>query len=48
MVETKLEHILTNSYKADMISYLKSHPEDFDEAIKLAIADKQQIGRAHV
>ena len=41
MVETKLEHILTNSYKADMISYLKSHPEDFDEAIKLAIADKQ-------
>ena len=24
-----------------MISYLKSHPEDFDEAINLAIADKQ-------
>ena len=24
-----------------MISYLKAHPEDFDEAIKLAISDKQ-------
>src|SRR5215204_2852201 len=24
-----------------MISYLKSHPEDFEEAIKLAISDKQ-------
>ena len=41
MVETKLEHILTNSYKADMISYMKSHPEDFEEAIELAIKDKQ-------
>ncbi|MGD8782075.1 MAG: hypothetical protein PVH88_24315 [Ignavibacteria bacterium] len=41
MEETKLEHILTNSYKADMISYIKSHPEDFEEAIKLAITDKQ-------
>jgi hypothetical protein len=40
-METKLEFILTNSYKAEMISYLKSHPEDFDEAIKLAISDKQ-------
>ncbi len=40
-METVLEHILTNSYKAEMISYMKSHPEDFEEAIKLAIADKQ-------
>ena len=40
-METALEHILTNSYKADMISYLKSHPVDFEEAIKLAISDKQ-------
>ncbi|WP_158655168.1 hypothetical protein [Flavivirga eckloniae] len=40
MVETKLEHILTNSYKADMIAYMKSHPEDFEEAIKLAISNK--------
>jgi hypothetical protein len=37
---TKLEWILTNSYKAQMISYLKSHPEDFEEAIELAISDK--------
>ena len=41
MAETKLEHILTHLYKADMISYMKSHPEDFEEAIKLAISDKQ-------
>lgn len=40
-METALEHILTNAYKADMISYLKSHPEDFEETIKLAISDKQ-------
>ncbi len=40
-METALEHILTNSYKADIISYLEAHPEDFKEAIKLAISDKQ-------
>jgi len=40
-METTLEWTLTNSYKADMISYLQIHPEDFDEAVKLAISDKQ-------
>jgi hypothetical protein len=40
-METALEWILTNSYKADMISYLAAHPEDFDEAIQLALTDKQ-------
>jgi hypothetical protein len=40
-METELEWTLTNSYKADMISYLAAHPEDFEEAIKLAITDKQ-------
>ncbi len=39
--ETKLEHLLTNSHKAELITYMESHPEDFTEAIKLAIADKQ-------
>ena len=38
---TTLEHILTSSYKADMISYMAAHPEDFDEAIKLSISNKQ-------
>lgn len=38
---TKLEHILTNSYKSGMVSYLNSHPEDFEEAVELAIGDKQ-------
>lgn len=40
-METELEWILTNSYKADMISYLSTHPENFGEAINLAITDKQ-------
>ncbi|MBK8644902.1 MAG: hypothetical protein IPN15_22620 [Saprospiraceae bacterium] len=39
--ETKLEHLLTNSHKAEMIAYMESHPGDFTEVIKLAIADKQ-------
>ena len=33
--------MLTNSHKAEMISYLKSHPEDFEEAINLAVSNKQ-------
>ncbi|CAM4260799.1 hypothetical protein [Flavobacterium terrigena] len=40
-IETKLEHLLTNSHKAGMIAYMESHPSDFTEVIKLAIADKQ-------
>jgi len=40
-METALEHILTSSYKVGMISYLRAHPEDFEEAIKLAISNKQ-------
>jgi len=40
-METALEHILTNSYKDEMISLMDSHPEYFKEAIKLAISNKQ-------
>jgi hypothetical protein len=40
-LETALEHILTNSYKAAMISYMSTHPENFEEVIKLAISNKQ-------
>lgn len=40
-METELEWILTNSYKADMISYLTAHPENFEEAVKLAISSKK-------
>ncbi|ALM06826.1 hypothetical protein SB49_02670 [Sediminicola sp. YIK13] len=40
-METKLEYVLTHSHKAEMISYMNSHPEFYDEAIHLAIADKQ-------
>jgi hypothetical protein len=38
---TKLEYILTNTYKVGMVSYLNEHPEDFEEVIELAIADRQ-------
>jgi hypothetical protein len=40
-METKLEHLLTTSHKAELISYMESHPEDFAETIQLAVADKQ-------
>jgi hypothetical protein len=40
-METAFEYILTNSYKADLIFYMATHPEDFKEAIKLAVSDKQ-------
>ena len=40
-MESELKWILTNSRKADMISYLTSHPKKFEEAIRLALADEQ-------
>ncbi len=40
-MNTPLENILMNAYKTDMISYLESNPEDFEEAVQLAIAVKQ-------
>ena len=41
IIETKFEHLLTNSHKPEMIAFMESHPEYFTEIIKLAIADKQ-------
>jgi len=41
--ETALEQVLTNSYKASMISYLAIHPEDFEEAIQGVIFNKIHI-----
>jgi hypothetical protein len=40
-METELEHTLTSFYKVGMIRYLREHPEDFEEAIQLAVSDKQ-------
>ncbi len=40
-METGLEKVLTSFYKDGMISYLNSHPDDFEEAVKLAVSDKQ-------
>ncbi|OGU56342.1 MAG: hypothetical protein A2X64_02020 [Ignavibacteria bacterium GWF2_33_9] len=40
-METKLEYILTHSYKKDSISYIKENPREFEELIQLALSDKQ-------
>jgi hypothetical protein len=39
--ETKLEYALLHSHKNEMISFMRTHPEYFKEAIELAIQDKQ-------
>ena len=36
-----LEEKLISSYKDEMISFMENHPEFFEEAIELAVADKQ-------
>ncbi len=38
---TELKHLLTSAYKDEMIVFLTSHPEHFDEAVALAVADDQ-------
>ena len=40
-MESPLEHILTSAYKEKMISFMGAHPEYFDEAVELAVSDKQ-------
>ncbi len=40
-METPLEHILMTFNKKEMMAWLETHPESFEEAILLAIADKQ-------
>lgn len=40
-METKLEQILMTVYKEQMIVFMHDHPECFDEAVQLALGDKQ-------
>lgn len=40
-MQSVLEKKLMTLYKDEMISFLNSHPEHFEEAIKLAISDNQ-------
>ncbi|OGU49665.1 MAG: hypothetical protein A2080_06225 [Ignavibacteria bacterium GWC2_36_12] len=40
-MQSLLKHKLLNSYKDEMISFMDTHPEVFDEAIQLAVSDKQ-------
>ena len=44
-METELEYILANTYKAQMIDYMGSHPEAFEEAVQLALLDKQPYSK---
>jgi hypothetical protein len=39
-METTLEITLTSCYKDEMISFMNSHPEYFEEAVELAISEK--------
>ena len=40
-MESVIENILLNSYKNEMISFMNANPEFFEEAIELAVSDKQ-------
>jgi len=40
-MESKLEHILTHTYKEGMIAFVEAHPEVFEELIQLTVSDKQ-------
>jgi hypothetical protein len=40
-MQTELEQILISTYKDGMIAYMESHPEAYEEAVQLAISDKQ-------
>ncbi|MBI2416403.1 MAG: hypothetical protein HYV28_00545 [Ignavibacteriales bacterium] len=40
-MDSPLEHILISTYKVDMIAFMNTHPEAFDEAVTLALSDKQ-------
>lgn len=40
-METAFEKILISTYKVDTLAFFNAHPACFNEAIKLAISDKQ-------
>ncbi|MFA6981396.1 MAG: hypothetical protein WC209_18865 [Ignavibacteriaceae bacterium] len=40
-MQTELEQILISTYKDEMIAYMETHPEAYEEAVQLAISDKQ-------
>lgn len=40
---TALEHVLMNFYKSEMIAFMHAHPEAYEEAITLAVSDKQPL-----
>jgi hypothetical protein len=42
-MESSLENILMNSYKDEMISFMNSHLEHFEEAVILALGDKDKL-----
>lgn len=42
-MDSKLEQILMTSYKDEMISFMETHTEYFEEAIELAVSDEEKL-----
>jgi hypothetical protein len=40
-MQSPLEKTLTSCYKDEMIAFMNAHPECFEEAVELAVSDKQ-------
>ncbi|MCC5022706.1 MAG: hypothetical protein J6386_07875 [Candidatus Synoicihabitans palmerolidicus] len=40
-METGFERVLVDAYKAEMVAYIGAHPEAMEEAIGLAVTDRQ-------
>jgi len=40
-MESTFEYILLSAYKEQMIEYLETNPDEFDEALSLALSDRQ-------
>ncbi len=41
--ETEFEKALISYHKDDMLAYMRAHPEYFDEAVELALSDKDRF-----
>ena len=42
-MESKLEHKLITSYKEEMIAFMNTNPEYFEEAVELAVGNKEKV-----
>lgn len=42
-MNSPLEHILVTGRKADMVAYIENNPGSFEEALELAVTDRQPV-----